>query len=106
MADEGVELLERARVEQLVDPLAGRQLALLVLLLDRLLRAGVERLVAELAQIGELLVVGDRVLLSHVAESRDGVRSPERRLEERAAAVLAEDVSHRVADLADRAAGT
>ena len=39
VADEGVELLERARVEQLLDPLARGQLALGVLLL---LRLGVE----------------------------------------------------------------
>ena len=48
VADEGVELPERARVEQLLDPLAGGQLALRVLLLDRVLGGRVDRLVAQL----------------------------------------------------------
>ena len=39
---EGVELLERAGVEQLLDPLAGGQLALGVLLRDRVLGGGVD----------------------------------------------------------------
>ena len=61
VADEGVELLEGAGVEQLLDPLAGGHLALRVLLLDRLLGGGVDRRLAQLAQVGELLLVGDRV---------------------------------------------
>ena len=65
VADEGVELLEGAGVEQLLDPLAGGHLALRVLLLDRLLGGGVDRRLAQLAQVGELLLVGDRVLLAH-----------------------------------------
>jgi len=46
VADERVELPERPGVEQLLDPLAGGQLALGVLLLDGRLRAGVYGLVA------------------------------------------------------------
>ena len=65
VADEGVELLEGAGVEQLLDPLAGGHLALRVLLLDRLLGGGVDRRLAQLAQVGELLVVGFGVLLAH-----------------------------------------
>jgi hypothetical protein len=57
VANERVELLERARVEQLLDPLAGGQLALGVLLLLRL-RVGVERLYPQLLQVRELLLVG------------------------------------------------
>ena len=70
VADEGVELLEGAGVEQLLDPLAGGHLALRVLLLDRLLGGGVDRRLAQLAQVGELLLVGDRVLLAHRAGRR------------------------------------
>ena len=65
VADEGVELLERAGVEQLLDPLAGGELALRVLLLDRLLGGRVDRLLAQLAQLGELLLVGLGELLAH-----------------------------------------
>ena len=65
VADEGVELLEGAGVEQLLDPLAGGHLALRVLLLDRLLGGGVDRRLAQLAQVGQLLLVGDRVFLAH-----------------------------------------
>ena len=75
VADEGVELLEGAGVEQLLDPLARGELALRVLLLDGLLGAGVDRLLAQLAQVGELLLVGDRVLLSHWRESRGRARA-------------------------------
>ena len=60
VADEGVELLEGAGVEQLLDPLAGGHLALRVLLLDRLLGGRVDRRLAQLAQVGELLLVGHR----------------------------------------------
>ena len=74
VADEGVELLERARVEQLLDPLAGGQLALRVLLLDRLLGGGVDRLLAQLPQVGELLLVGLGVLLAHGARILDARR--------------------------------
>jgi hypothetical protein len=70
VANECVELLEGARVEQLVDPLARGELALLVLLRDGLVAARVDGLLAELAQVGELLLVGDRVLLSPLGDSR------------------------------------
>ena len=65
VADEGVELLEGAGVEQLLDPLAGGHLALRVLLLDRLLGGGVDRRLAQLAQVGELLLVGFGVPFAH-----------------------------------------
>jgi hypothetical protein len=65
VADEGVELLERAGVEQLLDPLAGGELALCVLLLDRLLGGGVDRRLAELSEVGELLLVGLGELFPH-----------------------------------------
>ena len=65
VADEGVELLEGTGVEQLLDPLAGGHLALGVLLFHRGLGGGVDRLLAQLAQVGELLFVGDRVALAH-----------------------------------------
>ena len=58
VAHEGVELLEGAGVEQLLDPLAGGELALGVLLLDRLLGGGVDRGLAQLLELGELLLVG------------------------------------------------
>ena len=54
VADVAVELDERARVEQLLDPLAGEQLPPLPLPCDRLLVARVRRLVGELLQPGEL----------------------------------------------------
>ena len=66
VAHERVELLERARVEQLLDPLAGGQLALGVLLLLGL-RVGVDRLLAQLVELRELLLVGLRRLLPHAA---------------------------------------
>ena len=65
VAGQQVELLEAARVEQHVDALAGEQLALLVLALDRSGRAGVERLLSSLVQVAEL--VGHRVG-GHVAQ--------------------------------------
>ena len=71
VADEGVELLERAGVEQLLDPLAGGQLALRVLLLDRLLGGRVDRLLAQLAQVGELLLVGLGEVLAHARQSME-----------------------------------
>ena len=58
VAHVGVELLERARVEQLLDPLARRVLALGVLLLHRRLRGVVDRRVAQLVELRELLFVG------------------------------------------------
>ncbi len=61
MADEGVELLEGAWVEQLLDPLASGQLALGVLLFYRGLRSGVDGLLAKLAEVVELLFVGLRI---------------------------------------------
>src|SRR5207247_10996645 len=76
--DERVELLEGAGVEQLLDPLPSGELALRVLLLDRLLGAGVNGLVAELAEVGKRLLVGDRVLLSHCRQSRVGASQPRR----------------------------
>ena len=50
-----------------MDPLPRRQLALLVLLGDRLLGGGVDRLLAQLAQVGELLLVALGELLAHGA---------------------------------------
>jgi hypothetical protein len=64
MPDEGVQLLERARVEQLLDPLAGGQLALGVLLFLGL-RVGVGGLLAQLLEVAELLLVGLGRLLPH-----------------------------------------
>ena len=54
MADVAVELDEGARVEQLDEPLARKQLALLALTLDRLLGTGVPRLVTQLLEPVEL----------------------------------------------------
>ena len=65
VTDEGVELLEGARVEQLLDPLAGGHLALGVLLLDRRVGGRVDRRVAQLAQIVELFLVGLGRALTH-----------------------------------------
>ena len=65
VAHVGVELLEGARVEQLLDPLAGRVLALRVLLLHRLLGGVVDRGVAQLLQPGELLFVRLEGFLAH-----------------------------------------
>jgi hypothetical protein len=67
VADERVELLERPRVEQLLDPLARGELALRVLLLDSLLGGRVDRFLAQLAQVCELLLVGLGELLAHGA---------------------------------------
>jgi hypothetical protein len=57
MADERVELLEGAGIQELLDPLARGVLAALVLLGLRL-RAGVDRRLAQLVQLGELLLEG------------------------------------------------
>ena len=59
VAGEHVELDERAGVEQQLDALAGGELAALVLALDRRGAPGVERLLAQVAQLGEPLF--DRV---------------------------------------------
>jgi hypothetical protein len=64
VADERVELLEGARIEQLLDPLTRGELALGVLLLLRL-RIGVDGLLAQLLELGQLLLVGLRRLLPH-----------------------------------------
>ena len=56
---EHVELDERAGVEQQLEPLAREQLAPLVLALDRLRAAGVQRLLAQLVELLEALL--DRV---------------------------------------------
>ena len=49
-----VELDERARIQELLRPLAGEHLSLLALALDRLLGARVPRLVAQLLELFEL----------------------------------------------------
>jgi N-acyl-D-aspartate/D-glutamate deacylase len=64
VAGEHVELVERPRVEEEVDPLAGEHLALGVLPLDRALRAGVERLLLALGQLRQPLAHG---MLGHEA---------------------------------------
>ena len=74
VADEGVELLEGAGVEQLLDPLAGGELALGVLLLDRRLGGGVDRRVAQLPQVAELLLEGLGALDSRI-RTRQSKRS-------------------------------
>src|SRR3989454_4636082 len=56
--DEAIELDERARVEQRVEPLARRQLSLLVLDLDALFAAAEQRLGALLLEQIELLTRG------------------------------------------------
>ena len=65
MADVRVELLEGAGVEQLLDPLAGRVLALRVLLLHRLLGGVVDGGVAQLLELLELLYVRLEGFLAH-----------------------------------------
>ncbi len=55
MLGEHVQLLERASVQQQVEPLARGELALLVLRLDALLPAAEQRLLFALAQVFELL---------------------------------------------------
>jgi hypothetical protein len=65
VANVGVELLERAGVEQLLDALARRVLALRVLLLDGRLGSVVDRGVTQLLELGELLLVCLRALLAH-----------------------------------------
>ena len=58
VAGEHVELVERARVEQVLDALAGEQLALVVLALDRPLGPGVEGFFLALLEILEALAHG------------------------------------------------
>ena len=55
MAGQHVELVERAGVEQVVDALAGQQLALGVLALDRALGPGVQRLFLALVELLDAL---------------------------------------------------
>jgi hypothetical protein len=64
MPDEAVELDEGARIEELDEPLAREQLALLALALDRLVGTGVLGLVAKLVELVELRLggVGARVV--------------------------------------------
>ena len=75
VAHERVELLERARIEQLLDPLARGVLALGVLLLDGDLRAGMDRVVAQLLELFELLFVGLWGFFAHAAGESTPVRS-------------------------------
>jgi hypothetical protein len=67
VAHERVELLERARVEELLYPLARGELALGVLLLDGGLGGGVDRLLPALLEQPELLLVRLWNLLTHGA---------------------------------------
>ena len=53
VAGQHVQLLERALVEEVVDPFPGGHLALGVLPLDRFLTAGVQRLFLALGQLGQ-----------------------------------------------------
>ena len=69
VAGQHVELVERARVEQELDALAGEQLALGVLALDRALRPGVERLLLALGQLGQPLA---HRLLGHGSQGSGG----------------------------------
>jgi hypothetical protein len=75
VAHERVELLERAGIEQLLDPLPRGHLAALVLLLDGGVGARLGG-VAQLAQPGDLLVVGLGVpLATHAAGHPTGASS-------------------------------
>src|SRR5204863_9259481 len=65
VAHEGVELFERAGVKEPLDALAGGELALRVLLLYRVRGGGVDRLLAELAKLGQLLLVRLGEALAH-----------------------------------------
>jgi hypothetical protein len=57
---EHVEFVERALVEEVLEPLTGEHLALLVLAFDRALRTGVNGLLAPVGEVGELLLHGVR----------------------------------------------
>jgi hypothetical protein len=72
--DEGVQLDERARVEQLVDPLAGGLAALGVLALHRHGAARVHRRLDPLVQVGELARGGVDVRLAGGGAGRVGQR--------------------------------
>ena len=80
MPDEPVELDERAGVEKQLESLAGEELSALVLARNRRLGAGVRRLVAQLAEPGELrlggLVAGRHRHVSLIG-SRRGPAAPE-----------------------------
>ena len=67
---EHVELDEAALVEQVLDPLAGGELALLVLAGDRALGAGVEGRFLARCEVGQLL--GHRVIHSSRGYKRRG----------------------------------
>jgi hypothetical protein len=62
--DEAVELDERVRIEELLEPLAREQLAPLALPLDVLLAPGMKRLVSKLLEPAELRL-GRVVRLGH-----------------------------------------
>ena len=79
VADERVELLEGAGVEQLLDPLAGGVLALGVLLLDRGLGGVVDGGRLQLLELGEPFLVGLGALLAHGARDPTGPRAPRAR---------------------------
>ncbi len=55
VAGEQVEFVERVLVEEVVEPLAGEHLALLVLAFDRTRRTGVQRLFPSVGEVGDLL---------------------------------------------------
>ena len=87
VAGEHVELVERARVEQQLDALAGGELAAAVLALDGLGRAGVERLLAPLVELvdplfdrmgnwGRRCRAGGGFLCGHKAGHDTGAPSP------------------------------
>ena len=67
MSGQHVGLDERARVEQAVDPLPGGQLALVVLNLHRLPRAGVQRLLLAGAELLHPFLHGLGLLWRHLA---------------------------------------
>src|SRR5262249_6870054 len=68
--DEAVELHERARVEELLEPLASEQLAALALAYHGLLARGLERLLAQLLEPAKL-GLGRVVRLRHREETND-----------------------------------